>query len=104
MDNKGTRFDACHFYTVSDLSARWKVSERHVRRLIKHGDLVPHGFGQSKRIAEINVACLEHSRKQIRSPLIPVINSIRTRFHPASLTHLTIRRRIQEANRSRTRD
>ncbi len=67
MDDKATRRDACHFYTVSDLAARWKVSERHVRRLLADGALVAHGFGQSKRFSESDVLCFEQASKQIRS-------------------------------------
>ena len=47
------------FYTVEDLSKRWRVSERHVRRLIADGKLKVTRFGKAVRVPAVNLALYE---------------------------------------------
>ena len=47
------------FYTVADLAERWKVSERHVRRLIDSGALKVSRIGKAIRIPAANVSLYE---------------------------------------------
>jgi excisionase family DNA binding protein len=47
------------FYTVKDLSKRWRVSERHVRRLIDAGKVKVTRIENAIRISAANVALYE---------------------------------------------
>jgi len=39
------------FHTVPYIAERWDCSEKHVRRVIKKGDLVAHKFGNLLRVS-----------------------------------------------------
>ena len=47
------------FYTVKDLARRWRVSERHVRRLIDAGKLKVTRIEKAIRISAANVTLYE---------------------------------------------
>jgi excisionase family DNA binding protein len=39
------------FFTVNELAERWRVSTRHVRKMIGDGSLQPTRFGRAVRIS-----------------------------------------------------
>jgi excisionase family DNA binding protein len=47
------------FFTVAELAVRWSLSQRHIRRLIEHGDIVAHRIGRAVRVSAANVALFE---------------------------------------------
>ena len=53
----GNKFEP--FYTVADHAKRWKVSERHVRRLIDSGEVKVSRIGKSIRVPAANVTLYE---------------------------------------------
>jgi excisionase family DNA binding protein len=53
------------FFTAAELAQRWQMSERHVRRLIKSGELDTHRFGRVVRISLAQLLIYEASRAQV---------------------------------------
>lgn len=47
------------FFTVKELAERWRLSERHVRRITDAGELPIHRMGRSVRISADNVLLYE---------------------------------------------
>ncbi len=57
-----------HYLTVVQVADRLRCSEKHVRRLIKNGDLMCHRFGSLVRIAWADLQAFEAMR---RTPAMP---------------------------------
>lgn len=47
---KDTTINRAEFFTVKELAARWKMSERLIRQMIADGELKVVRFGRSVRI------------------------------------------------------
>ena len=53
-----------NFHTVTAVARRWDTSTRHVRRLIKRGDLVAHRFGGAQRISGDDLEAYERANRE----------------------------------------
>lgn len=52
------------YHSVRNIADRWDTSERHVRRLIKRGDLVAHRFGAVVRVSRADLLACERARRE----------------------------------------
>ena len=57
-------------YTVAQLSKRWQVSGRHIRRLLAIGELLFTRIGKPVRITAEEVMLFEHVNKTKSHPVI----------------------------------
>ena len=53
------------FHTVPQIADRWKCSQKHVRRLIKKGDLVAHKFGNLQRVSDDDLRRCERMNRMV---------------------------------------
>jgi excisionase family DNA binding protein len=47
------------FHTIDDIAERWHSSTRHVRRVIKKGDLPVHRFRNLVRVSDVDLRIYE---------------------------------------------
>lgn len=50
------------FLTIAEVAMRWKMSKRHIQRLIERGELGACRFGRAVRISLTNVRLYEMGR------------------------------------------
>jgi excisionase family DNA binding protein len=59
-----SRPDVQEFLTILQLSVRWQLSQRQIKREIERGTLIAHRFGRSVRIAKEDILLYEATRRR----------------------------------------
>ena len=63
-DHRETADTPQEYFSVAQLATRLGCSEKHVRRLIARGDLVPNRFGGIVRIGRVEIERYERLTRQ----------------------------------------